>query len=497
MAQTILPDLAIVLTFIRQGAGWDQTRLARAAGTDPNVINDYERGRKPLSRNRLEALLELMAVPPERIDATLSCLAGNRAASRAPAEPGDVFAANRRRSEAVSLRFGRLAEEFSRGALQLLSGEGEALHGRQDAELLWRRLKAKGRTLAQRRVLVEDVRKFRHWALVERVCAESIEKAANHPREARELAELALYIAERVPGDAAWRARLAGFAGVHVANGQRVCNDLHAMEAALKRALQLWEQGAPGDPGLLNPAVVPWIEAACRSEQRRFREARKRIDEALEFDRGELRGKILLTKSAILKALGDFEESTAALSEAAPLIDSKREPRFALYLRLNLLSDLCRLGRAEEAERGLKEVGRLAEQIGEGLDLSRVVWLRGLTATGVGRIVEAEAAFRQARHDFETHRLAYDYALVSLDLSQVLLEQNRHGEVRTIAEEMLTIFKSLKIDREMLMALQVFWEAAQRESATVRLTRSVLRFLLRAQQDPGLRFEEEEGAGAD
>src|SRR6185436_1544207 len=332
-----------------------------------------------------EALLAHMAVPPERIDATLSCLAGNRASSRAPAEPGDVFARSRRRIEGVSLRAGRLTEELVRGGLQLLTVEGQVLHGLQTGEILWRRLKREAPAPTDRRMLVEDVRKYRHWGLVVAAAAESIEKAANHPREALELAELALYVAERVPGDAAWRERLAGWAGVHVANGHRVCNDLKAMEATLERALRQWEEGETGDPGLLDPAVVPWIEAACRRAQRKFRKAAQRINEALELDRSELRGKILITKSGIHKALGDFEASTAALSEAAPLIDGRKEPRIAFYLRFNLLSDLSRLGRAEEAERHLEEVRRLAERLGESIDFSRLVWLRALVAAGVGR----------------------------------------------------------------------------------------------------------------
>jgi tetratricopeptide (TPR) repeat protein/transcriptional regulator with XRE-family HTH domain len=491
MAPTAVPDLGIVLAFIRDGQGWSQTRLARAAGTTSKVINDYEHGRRNLTRARLESLLAHMAVPPERIDATLSCLAGNRTSSRAPAQPGDVFAGSRRRIEGVSLRFGRLTEEFVRGGLQLLTVEGQALHGLQTGEVLWRGLKRKAPTAEERRVLVEDVRKFRHWGLVAAAAAESIEKAANHPREALELAELALFIAERVPGDAAWRARLAGWAGVHVANGHRVCNNLKAMEAALERALRQWDEGAPGDPGLLDPAVVPWIEAACRRAQRKFKKAMRRIDEALELDRGELRAKILLSKSMILKALGDFEASTLALQEAAPLIDGRKEPRLALYLKFNLLSDLSRLGRAQEAEGGLGEVNRLAERIGEQLELARIVWLRGLIAAGVGRFAEAEASLRQARRDFEVHGLAFDYALVSLDLSLVLQEQDRLGEVRTIAGELLEIFKRLEIDREAWMALRVFCEAAQREVATIELTRRVLHFLLRAQQYPGLRFEED------
>ncbi len=491
MAQTAVPDLGIVLAFIREGQGWSQTRLSQAAGTSPKAINDYEHGRRTLTRARLESLLTLMAVPSERIEATLSCLAGNRASSRAPAEPGDVFAGPRRRIESVSLRFGRLTEEFVRGALQLLTVEGQSLHGQQEGEILWRHLKRTAPTPARRRVLIEDVAKFQRWGLVVAMAAESIEKAANHPREALELAEMALHTAEHVPGNAAWRARLAGWAGMHVANGHRVCNDLKAMASVLERALRLWEEGEAGDPGLLEPAVVPWIEAACRREQRKFKKALERIEEALMLDRGELRAKILLSKSGIHKALGDSEASTAALVEAAPLIDGRKEPRIALYLRLNLLADLSRLGRAEEAERHLEEVSRLADRIGELLDLSRLVWLRALVAVGVGRPADAEAGFRQARREFEAHGLACEYAQVSLDLSLLLLNQDRHGEVRAIAREIVEIFKRLEIAEEAWMALRVFCEAAQREAATVELTLRVLRFLLRAQQDPGLRFEEE------
>ena len=71
---------------------------------------------------------------------------------------------------------------------------------------------------------------------------------------------------------------------------------------ALSRALRLWREGAPGDPGLLNEAVPLWIEAAFRRAQRRFPEALKRIDEALALDSGELRAKMLMTKSNILPA---------------------------------------------------------------------------------------------------------------------------------------------------------------------------------------------------
>lgn len=493
MSKKILPDLAIALTFLREGQGWSQTDLAEAAGTTSNLISDYEAGRKRLLRERLEYLTGFMDIPPERIDATLSCLSGNQASSRPPRNPGDAFAASRRRIEAIAAQSARLSEEFVRSQLLLLTVEGEGLQARQQAEFLWNRLKK--RSPKERRQMVEDHPELQSWALSERAAAESIDLAPNHPQDALEVARLAQDIAEKVPGDALWRRRVEGYALAHVSNGLRVCNDLPAMKTTINRARKLWEEGEAGDPGLLNPAMLPWIEAAVRKDQRELPEALKRIDEALALDAGELRGRILLTKSTILDALGNSEGSTEVLLEASVLIDRKKEPWLAFGLEFNLLWELCRLGRAAEAAPKLEEIRQLAERLGGPLELARVVWLKGLVMAGLGRPVEAEAAFSQVRRDFENHNLAYDYALVSLDLSLVLLKRRQYREVRLIAEEVLGTFQRLKVEREAVMALRIFCDAAKRETATIDLAQRIVRFLRRVQHDPDLRFMENAGDG--
>jgi transcriptional regulator with XRE-family HTH domain/tetratricopeptide (TPR) repeat protein len=480
MPREALPDLSIALTFLRSGQGWSQADLGKAAGISPKILNDYERGRKTLTRERLEYLAAFLGVPPERIDATLALLAAHRASS--PARDS----ATHRRIESVAVRLGNLMAATARSSLSLLTLEGEALQARQGAELLWDRLKR--RAPAERRTLVSRGLRFRTWALCERVAAESIRKAPNHPREALELAELALLIAERLPGERAWGLRLQGYAWAHVSNARRVCNDLTGAEEAIVRAWKLWEAGEAGDPGYLNQAWLPGLEATLRKDQRRFPEALKRIEEALALDPGELRGEILLTKARIHETLGDPESSTAALYEAAPLIDPVGQPRLAFGVRFNLLVDLCHLERFGEAEPRLPEVRALAERLGEELDLTRVVWLEGKVAAGLGQISDARGAFEQARRVFGQRELTFDYALVSLELAVLLLDQSRTAEVRTLAEEMLRIFRTQKIEREALAALRLFCDAARQETATVDLTRQLVRFLYRAQHDPGLRF---------
>jgi transcriptional regulator with XRE-family HTH domain len=489
-------DLGIVLYFAREGQGWTQERLARAAGISHKIVNNYERRARKLKRERLAWLLAFMGVPPERIDATLSCLAANRAAARQPQEPLAESQQRKARVEAVVSRAGRLAEDYTRKYLSLMTVEGEALRARQRAEILWRVLER--RKPAERRRLVEMGAKFRTWALSERVCAESVAKAPNHPREALELAELALLIAGNVPEEELFRRRLEGYALLFVGNSRRACNELPAADHTLARARKLFVEGAAADPGFLNETWLPWIESALRRDQRRFHEALERIEEALALDGGELRGQILLSKSGIHDALGEPEASTAALIEAEPLIDPDRQPRDAFGLRFNLLVDLCHLERFEEAEAGLGEVRTLAERLsgGEELDLTRVAWLRGKVDAGLGWPEEARAAFEQARRVFHQRELWFDHGLVSLELAVLLLEQGAPAEVRRLAEEMLGIFRALGVEREPLAALKLFWEAARQETATAERARRLVRFLYRAQHDPELRFEEAEGADA-
>ncbi|HEV7505335.1 MAG TPA: helix-turn-helix transcriptional regulator [Thermoanaerobaculia bacterium] len=493
MSKEALPELGVILSTLRLTLGWSQAQLGRAAGTQQ--INEYERGRKSLTRKRLEQLIAFMGLPPEAIDAALAFRADIRALTRSPLGAAEPLSAVQRRVEVVSARFARLAHGFARSTLTMLTTEGEALKARQHAEFLWGQLKK--HTPANRRKLVERGARFRTWALCERVARESITAAPNQPQQALELAELALLIADRFAGEALWRPRLQGYAWAHVSNGRRVCNDLPGAEDAFASAKDLWEAGAAESPGFLNPAWLRWIEAALCREQRRFSESLKRINDALALDQeGELKRMILLSKSAIFQILGDPEGSAAALAEAAPLIDPDREPRNALVLRFNFLVDLCFLDRFAEAKAKLAEVRELAERLGEELDLTRVVWVTGKIAAGLGRTAEAQAAFEQARKVFSRRELTVEYALVSLELALTLLEQGRTDKTRTLAEEMLRIFRVQKVEREALAALQIFCDAARQETATVELTRRIVKFLYRAQHDPELRFESETRAEA-
>jgi hypothetical protein len=136
----------------------------------------------------------------------------------------------------------------------------------------------------------------------------------------------------------------------------------------------------------------------------------------------------------------------------------------------------------------LPQVQSLSRTAGSQLDHVRLRWVEARIAVGLGDSDSARAAFSDARQGFLDQGIAYDAALVSLELAVFLLQQGRTEEVRELAREMTPIFQSQEIHREALAALAVFQAAAALDSATVELAHEVAAFLVRARHDPGLRF---------
>src|SRR5262249_20367182 len=191
---------------------------------------------------------------------------------------------------------------------------------------------------------VESAEGYRSWGVVVHACEASVSAAADKASKALELAELARFIAERVPGSDLWRARIQGYAWAFVGNARRVGNDLLGAERAFAKARSLWETGAATDPGMLDGSRVLDLEASLRRDQRRWAEALALLDEALAMSPSAGRsGRILLKKASTSEQRGDCEEAIAALEQAAPLLDAQREPRLAWVHCFNLAVNLLPL----------------------------------------------------------------------------------------------------------------------------------------------------------
>lgn len=338
----------------------------------------------------------------------------------------------------------------------------------------------------QQLAVVRNAREFQNWALAERLCEESLEQVSRDLQRAVWMARLACETADRVRGPGCWCYRIKGYAVAHRANLLRVSGNLTVADTALLEARHLWEAGA--DPQqILDPGRLLDLEAALRRAQRRFPEALSLLDRAKAISHYPERS--LIMKGFTLEAMGEYQGAIDALLEAEPLLNRETEPRSWYQQHFNLAVNYCHLERFTEACSLVDQVQEVVTALGDDIFQSRVTWLEGRIAAGLGRPMEARRLLAQARQEFAAREMGYDVALALLEEAILLLAGDRTVEVKELALDLKTIFVSKGVHREALAALQLFQEAAEREAATAELGRSVLRYLFRARYDEGLRFE--------
>jgi tetratricopeptide (TPR) repeat protein len=300
--------------------------------------------------------------------------------------------------------------------------------------------------------------------------------------EALELAELALFIGEQAPEGRRSRAR--SYCWAYIGNARRVATDFDAADEAFARSWNLRRAGEKSDPELLPEWRLLDLEASLRRAERRLPAALDLLDRAraASGDDPVAAARILIKKERLLNVTGDFEAALAVLAEAAPFVEASGDPHLRFALRFNRTDELSHLERWDEAAKLLPEVTEMATEQGNQLDLVRLGWLQAKVAAGQGREAEAIAKLEKVSADFTDRKLPYEAALASLDLSVIWLKAGRNAEVALIAVGMKWIFEAKGIEREALMALRLFCDAAGREAATVELARRVIADLEKAER---------------
>jgi tetratricopeptide (TPR) repeat protein/DNA-binding XRE family transcriptional regulator len=481
------PELmSLVLTALRYGRGWSGQELADAVGLSAKTISLYERERAP-SRKKLETFATALGYDPGVVDTVLLGLTlaiGEPTEALSPVDPsGEELRNLQRTSSTIAAAAFHLTSDHLKDEVRKI----RAKRDRRNAARLWSTLE--DLPCERRRLLVEKSREYQMWALAERLAHESAEAASNRADLALELASLAVSAAKLSPGGKLWRSRIEGYCLAFRANAWRVGNDMPAAEEAFLQARELWEAGAPADPGVLPEWRFLSLEGSLRRDERRFDEALRALDRAVALAPPDAVGSILLQKGSTFEQMGEAERATDVLAEAIPLIDGRRDPRLPWILRFNLASSLCDLGRYTEAEELLDGIRRSAVELRKELDLVRVLWLEGKVVAGLGQSKRARASFEQVRREFAERAMPYDFALTTLDLTVLCVEEGRTEEVRLLADEMVCLFKAQGIARETLAAVELFSQAARQDAATVELARRLSLFLGKARQDLSIRFE--------
>lgn len=356
----------------------------------------------------------------------------------------------------------------------------------QAAEARW----AEIRELApsRRQDLVRESAELHTWELCLFLCEESVRQAADDPREAIEVGRLAVVAARGCAG-LPWTERLEAFALAHLGNAWRVQGNHREADKLFAEARRLWS--SPGaekaDPGVLDPGRILHMEAALRKDQRRLPEALALLDQA--YDLGRDQGRVLVHRSLVLGLMGSYEAALATLRRADELLED-REPRDEFVLKINTGINLCHLEKYEEAAAFADSAFKIAEASENRIDGLRSRWLQARVLAGKGDRVVAAGIYKQLLYEFQELEMFYDLALLTLELSAILLCLGRSRECQSLTDKLPSYFEAKGIHQEALAALKVFSESVRLETATESLARQVVAFLYRSQGNQGLRFNQ-------
>lgn len=308
---------------------------------------------------------------------------------------------------------------------------------------------------------------------------------------ALELAEMAVAISERLPGEGYhpdWVADLRARSWAHLGNTRRLVDELRSAESAFHRALMEIPRGTGR---VCVEAEVLDLLASLRLSQRCMQEAVALQAKVADLWRSENKphraARAILAQARALEESGEVETALSLLERATADIDVDREPRLLRCAWIVRLHCLLSLGRATEARRHLPKLAELFAEAPEA-DRIRLRWNEGQIAhalateagdEGSPEWAEAEAAFREVQRYFLDQGRSYDTALVSLDLALVSAEQGKFDQVAELAAEVLPVFRSQGVAREAMASWLLIRRAVESRTATVEMVREMRRLVAR------------------
>ena len=119
---------------------------------------------------------------------------------------------------------------------------------------------------------------------------------------------------------------------------------------------------------------------------------------------------------------------------------------------------------------------------------SRLAWIEGRIARGLGDGATAEAHLAAARNGYLAAGNPFNASLVALDLAELYREQGRTAEVRRVAEATVEVFGASEVHREALRAATLFRDAAVAEQLTLQLLAQLRAYFAQASRNPRLPF---------
>lgn len=358
---------------------------------------------------------------------------------------------------------------------------------------------------AGRALLVTNAKRFQTLSVVVGTLQEARSFWQTDPRHAEEWVRLAFVILQKIMSREDVRypefvvADYWGRALTYLGHTLHIRSSLDAADAAFTFA-EAWLTYGTHDS--MESALLAWYRSLLARDRRQFDEAEKLTITARDqyWQLGHVAEVAGLEVSlAIIKLYaGKTAAAKNLLEDFFVRYDRRSIDRqtYASALEAYCLA-LCEEGEYEEGLRSLQEAREVAGQSRKAIASDRHDWLQARLEHGLGNAREAEELYRQVLASFLVYDIAFDAALVALDLAVLLLEQGQFGEAGGLAKEMIPIFDSHDIHREAQAAGLVLVQALEAETASPKLVKDVARYLRLARNDPSFRYRPPQGMSAD
>jgi tetratricopeptide (TPR) repeat protein len=269
------------------------------------------------------------------------------------------------------------------------------------------------------------------------------------------------------------------------ANALRIVHRYAEADRYLVTAFEQAQDGT-GDPWLF-ARLIDLLGSLFGSKYKYANAVRAfgRLDKVYESlgDR-HLAGRALINMG-FYAGLGGFpEEALRLLEMGARKVDPAREPALVGIALHNRLLFLAECGEFRKALSLLIEQREILGKVGA----SKLLGIEGRIYAGLGHLDMAKAAFEEGKAQLLGAGDPAHAGLLALDLAALLLRQGRTSEGRAEAEQALSIYRDLQIEREARKALALLGDALRSELVTAAFVERVVDFLLRLEHRPWLRF---------
>ncbi|MDX2000512.1 MAG: hypothetical protein SF066_22555 [Thermoanaerobaculia bacterium] len=269
--------------------------------------------------------------------------------------------------------------------------------------------------------------------------------------------------------DLAFQVRADLFRG----NSMRCFGDLHQAKKIIEEAIQTASHHAVRNP-------VFWAEATSFSasiarDLRNFRDALtySNISHILYDHLHRLREAISAKLSATMihEVSGDLKRGLRTVVDAACLAQEAADSDLLLHAWHCRAVLLAKYGRPSEAQELLEKLK--PEYLKRPFWEPGRLWVLGLALAGDERIGGPEDCLDRAQEIYIERGHIFNAALVTLDLTLLLLEKNRTDQVLSLAISMGKTFEALGVGRETLASWAILREAAERRELTQAIVRQV------------------------